>query len=557
MNTPLDQLAHDYWEFLLAESPTRALLLGDHRYDREIEDLSREAEDRLIVRMEEFAAAAEAIEPAGLTADEQVTREVLIFEAANRARRLRHRPAEMAVNHAVGMQQSWLVTAAMFPLLEDRHAENVLVKMTKLPLLFDQAADRLREGVARGRTPSHYTTAKTVEQIHDYLALPLEEDPFLRMKPPPTYSETQAEEFRGRLATIVRDEIRPGYARYRDVIAGEVLPNARPDDRPGLCWLEGGGEMYADAITAHVTRSISAEEIHQIGLDTVAALEDEYRELGPPVLGTGDVSEMYRILRDDPAFHHTSGDDIIAECERALERGKAAIGDWFGRLPKADCRVEATTYGPTAYYQRPAADGSRPGTYFVNTDDPTRWGRFEVEAMAYHEGIPGHHLQLAISGELPDVPALRRNAIITAYAEGWGLYTERLSDEMGLYTSPLTRIGMLANDSMRACRLVVDTGLHAMGWSRQQAIDYMTENSPMSVGTIEPEVDRYIGSPGQALAYMMGRREIVELRAGAEAALGDRFDIKEFHDVVLGSGLMPLATLERVVRDWIEETEAA
>jgi uncharacterized protein (DUF885 family) len=216
----------------------------------------------------------------------------------------------------------------------------------------------------------------------------------------------------------------------------------------------------------------------------------------------------------------------------------------------ADCVVAETPSGPTAFYFRPATDGSRPGMFFVNTADPTRWGKFEIESMAYHEGIPGHHLQLAIAQELEGIPEFRKHAFISAYGEGWGLYTERLADEMGLYSSALERMGMLSADSMRAGRLVVDTGLHAKGWSRQQAIDYFRANSPMSVGTIEGEVDRYIGMPGQACSYMIGRLEIQRMRREAEASMGTRFDIKGFHDTVLGSGLVPLGTLDRMIKEW-------
>ena len=234
-----------------------------------------------------------------------------------------------------------------------------------------------------------------------------------------------------------------------------------------------------------------------------------------------------------------------------MAKAKEAMGAWFGRLPKADCVVAETPTGPTAFYFPPATDGTRPGTFFVNTADPTRWGRFEIEAMAYHEGIPGHHLQLAIAQELENVPDFRKHAQVTVYAEGWGLYTERLADEMGLYGGSLERFGMLSADSMRAGRLVVDTGIHAKGWTRQQAIDYFLANSPMSQGTVEGEVDRYIGMPGQALSYMIGRLEINRMREEAAAAMGDRFDIKGFHDTVLGSGLVPMETLDRMVRDWV------
>lgn len=279
-------------------------------------------------------------------------------------------------------------------------------------------------------------------------------------------------------------------------------------------------------------------------------LDEEYKELGAEVLGTSDLTEIYGRLRNDPELHFEDGPTIVAASKAALAKAKAAMGDWFGRLPEADCLVSETPSGPLAFYFRPAADGSRPGTFFVNTSDPSGWGRFEIEALAYHEGIPGHHLQLAIAGELQDVPNFRKHAYITAYAEGWGLYTERLADEMGLYSGPLERIGMLSMDSMRAGRLVVDTGMHAHGWSRQQAIDFLASNSPMNVGQITNEVDRYIGWPGQALAYMIGRLEIMRMRQEARDTMGDRFDIKGFHDVVLSSGLMPLPTLDRMVSEW-------
>jgi uncharacterized protein (DUF885 family) len=262
-------------------------------------------------------------------------------------------------------------------------------------------------------------------------------------------------------------------------------------------------------------------------------------------------------LRDDPALHHTSGADIVAASKTALAKAAAAMGDWFGILPQAQCEVEEVQSGAIAYYFPPAKDGSRPGVFFMNTSDPTGWGRYQIEATSYHEGIPGHHLQLAISTELTNVPEFRKRAFIAAYGEGWGLYSERLADEMGIYSTPLDRIGMLEADSMRACRLVVDTGMHALGWSRQKAIDYMTENSPMRVSQIVPEIDRYAVTPGQALAYMIGRLEIQRIRREAEAALGDAFDIKAFHDTVLGSGLMPLPVLDRVVKDWVDGARAA
>jgi uncharacterized protein (DUF885 family) len=262
-------------------------------------------------------------------------------------------------------------------------------------------------------------------------------------------------------------------------------------------------------------------------------------------------------MRSDPALRHTDGGEIVAASKVAMAKATAAMGDWFGILPKAGCEVEEVSSGGQAFYFAPAKDGSRGGVFFVNTADPSGWGRFDIESLAYHEGIPGHHLQLAISSELEDIPNFRKRAFVAAYDEGWGLYTERLADEMGLYSTPVDRMGMLSNDSLRACRLVVDTGMHAFGWSRRRAIDYMLENSPMSESHITEEVDRYAVVPGQALAYMLGRLEIQRIRAAAEAELGDRFDIKAFHDTVLASGPMPLPMLDRHVRDWVDASVAA
>jgi uncharacterized protein (DUF885 family) len=548
MNTELDRLASDYWEFVCESNPTNSLMRGDHRFDDRFDDVSEAAETADIARRREFASQAEAIDPSGLSTDERITREVLIFLAGSVADADEQRLAELEVNHAIGIQAMLPVAIPQYPLTAAAHAEAMPSHFRGMAKAFDDASDRLRSGVAAGRTPMASTAAKTVDQIDSWLAGDIADDPLLRLRSPEGWDgET---DWRVHMAQVVADEVRPALKRWRDTIANEVLPAARPDDKPGLCWIPGGDEAYAAALYRYTTTRITPDEIHEVGLRQVARLDDEYRVLGKEVLGTTDLQEIYRRLREDPDLHFTSGRDVVEASERAMAKAKAAMGDWFGRLPKADCVVAETPSGPTAFYFRPATDGSRPGTFFVNTADPTRWGRFEIESMAYHEGIPGHHLQLAIAGELEGVPDFRKHAFISAYGEGWGLYTERLADEMGLYSGPLERIGMLSADSMRAGRLVIDTGLHAKGWSRPQAIDYFRGNSPMSQGTIEGEVDRYIGNAGQACSYMIGRLEIQRMRREAEQAMGDRFSIKGFHDTVLGSGLVPLETLDRMVREW-------
>jgi len=526
-------------------------MLGYHEYDEEMDDASREAEDARIAQLSEYVAKAAAFDPDTLTADEKVTRDVMIFEAGTRADLLEMRAAELEVNHAMGLQAMLPVLFPQLPIDEPEHAEAMLVKYPKFATMFDQMTDRLRSGVANGRTPMASTVEKTIAQLDALIGVPPEESVFLAVRTPAAYSEEQTAAWKGELARIVGETVKPAIKRHRDYIAEHVLPASRSEDEPGICHLEGGDEWYRRAIKRHTSVDMTADEIHEIGLEQIRKLDEEYKELGAEVLGTSDLKEIYAHLRDDPELHFETGEEVRAAAETALAKAKATMGDWFGRLPKADCFVQETPSGPTAFYFPPATDGSRPGNFFVNTSDPKSWGRYEIEALAFHEGIPGHHLQLAISGELTDVPEFRKHAGVTAYAEGWGLYTERLADEMGMYGGSLERIGMLSADSMRAGRLVVDTGIHAKGWTRQQAIDFMADNSPMHVeGTIAPEIDRYIGMPGQALAYMIGRLEIMRMRREAEEKMGDRFDIKGFHDTVLCSGLVPLGTLDRMIKEW-------
>ncbi len=540
-------LADEYYDWMNRASPLSASLRGVHDYGSELDDFSRQGEDRQIAELRSMVERARAIDPESITDDDRVTLEVLVFEAESQADVAETRMAEIAVNHAIGVQALLPVIAAQLPIDSAEHAAAHIERFTKLDQAVTDMCDRLRDGLAAGRAPMGSTAQKTVEQIDALLAGPLETDAFVQTKPAPGADEA---EWRDQLIDLTRDHIRPASQRYRDFIAEHVVPAGRSDEQPGLSWLADGEASYARHVRRHTSLPLDPEEIHHIGLRQVAALADEYRRLGGEALGTTDLEEIFTRLRDDPAVHFDTGPDVVAASEVAMAKAKAEMGDWFGRLPKADCVVAEVAIGPTAFYIVPTPDGSRPGTFFVNTADPARWGRFEIEAMAYHEGIPGHHLQLAIAQELDDVPEFRKHAEVTVYAEGWGLYSERLADEMNLYGTPLDRIGMLSADSMRAGRLVVDTGLHAKGWSRQQAIDYFIENSPMSRATIEEEVDRYIGMPGQALAYMIGRLEIMRMRSEAEDTMGDRFDIKGFHDTVLGHGLVPMETLDRLVREW-------
>ncbi len=547
-NEQLAALADEYHDWTLRTQPIVATLRGIHDHDTEWGEYSRAAEDRKIGELRTMVDRAIAIDPKGLDPSDQITRDVLIFEAGMAADVSETRLAEFSVSHTSGLQAQLPVAIPQLPIETVEHGDDFIERFSKIQAALGEISQRLVEGVAGGRTPMASTVEKTVAQIDGMLATPVDQDPFLLARCPAGLDQG---EWRARLLEVVRDHERPALQSYRDVLADQVVPAGRSEDQPGLSWLADGEDTYARLVRQHMSLPLDPDEVHEIGLAQVERLDDEYRELGGEVLGTDDLAEIYSRLRDDPELHFETGAEVVEQSEIAMARAKEAMGDWFGRLPEADCLVAETPMGPSAFYFPPAVDGSRPGTFFVNTAEPSRWGRFEIESMAFHEGIPGHHLQIAISQELDDVPEFRKLALITVYAEGWGLYSERLADETGLFSSPMSRIGMLSNDSLRAGRLVVDTGIHARGWTRQQAIDYFLANSPMTRTTIEDEVDRYIAVPGQALAYMIGRLEIMRMRREAEESLGDGFDIKGFHDTVLGSGLVPMETLDRMVKDWV------
>ena len=552
----LRTVADRYWEAFLECRPTDATLHGDHRYDDRIEDVSVDAEARQRATWLELRAAVDAIEPAGLDPAARVTQRLLRAALTEAVEAIDVRETELRYDQNTGFHAELFVVAPQIQAPTAESARALLERHRQIPTFLGQAVERLRAGLEAGRTPARINVERSLNQIDKYLASPLESDPFTTFPGPPDWDGEAA--WRSDLTDVARDAIRPAFQRYRDFFANELLPAGRPSERAGLQWMADGPALYEHFVRAHTTvDDLTAEEIHRIGLEELDRLTGEYAEVGGRLFGTSDMAQIFDRLRSDRALRYASGDEIMDDARRYLAAAHAAMGDWFGRLPVTPCEIVAIPAAiaedmPVAYYFPPADDRSRPGMYFVNTADPSHKNRFETASVAYHEAIPGHHLQLAIATELEGVPAFQRLALgNTAYVEGWGLYAERLAAEMGLYTDDLERIGMLAADSWRSCRLVVDTGLHALGWSRQQAIDFMAANAPVSVGEIEVEVDRYIGMPGQALAYKIGQREIFRLREDARRRLGDRFDIKDFHDVVLGSSSVSLPVLRHLVDDWV------
>ena len=558
MHEELEAAAADYVAATWEANPFHPTQIGVRGYDDRVPDPSEAGEAAIRDRFADIAARVEAIAPDELEPQERITRSMLVVHGRANVESLESRATEFTITpFFFGAQAQLLSSLPKFQLTSDDQARDYVTRLSRLPRFLEASLERYRQGVASGRTAVARGIQGSIEQTDRYLALPLHEDPLLQ----PFARDDLDPAWRDHGAAVVRDVLRPALQRYRDGLAADVLPAGRGDERSGLVHLPDGERLYRDALRYHTTTDRTPQEVHDLGLELLDQLRTEYAEAGASALGTSDVDEVFARLRDDPSLRYADPRDAEADARRAVAKAADAVPGWFGRLPRGGCQVrampEVEARGMTvAYYNPPAEDGSSPGTYWINTTGPVLT-RFEAEAVAYHEALPGHHLQIAIQQELEGIPDFRRIAVAsTAFVEGWGLYAERLADEMGLYTDAIARLGMLACDSLRACRLVVDTGLHALGWTRQQSIDFMLANSSLSEEFAVQEVDRYVVYPGQACAYMLGRLEILRLRDRARTALGGGFALPAFHDVVLGSGSLPLVTLEEVVDAWVAEARA-
>ena len=533
--------------------PLWATVLGDHRFDDRLPDLSAEAQAETAAAYRQLAREAEAVPTQDLTTTDRNTRAMLISESLRYGEVLEARLAEFTVTPiSIGPQALLLQVAPLATLPEPEHAEAMVTRFSAADRFLLQGQERVREGMAAGRLSVRILVDQTIAQIDGYLKTPLADDHLLALKPPPDWDGEGR--WREALKAAVRDVVRPSLAGYRDFLANEVAATARDEDHAGVCWLPDGDEVYARCMREHTTLSLDGESVHRMGHDAIASLDEEYRTIGTRAFGPIDRAGVFERLINDQSLRYDNAEQIVADAEAALARATDAVGSWFGRLPSTTCAIESqnaseAAAGILAFYMPPAPDGSRRGTYKINTSAPETSTRFDAEAIAFHEALPGHHLQIALAQEL-DLPEFRRQSVTSSYTEGWGLYTERLADEMGLYSDEVQRLGMLAADSLRSSRLVVDTGIHALGWSRQQAIDYLTTNTPIPVEPATAEIDRYIGLPAQALAYKIGQATMFRLRAEAETALGSDFDIRQFHDIVLGEGAVSLDVLEANVREW-------
>ncbi|MGE5181589.1 MAG: DUF885 domain-containing protein [Acidobacteriota bacterium] len=550
----------EHWEYTMRWAPTYATTLGDHRFDDQLAPRDAAAIARSQRERDQILGKLAAIDGKRLGDTDRVTLELL------RGRLEADRALDVCKFHewlvdsggsSVFGELSYLVES--HTVHTERDAQNLIARMRQGQQAVDDTIANLRLGLADGRVSSAEKVRRAIDQLDQELAKPVDE--WAMSNPPWAKAHEPWRDRRlGELRAVVREHVAPAFRRMRDFLRDELMPRARRDHE-GLYGMPDGDACYRAAILSHVGLAMSPKDLHELGLREIARTDRELAELGNKVLGTPDLAATIARLHDDKSLYFANREQILEAAQHALDRAKAAIPRFFSVLPKTDCVMREipeyeAPYSTIAYYRQPHYDGSKPGEYFVNTYKPETRPRFELEALTWHESIPGHHLQIAIAQELGALPAFRKLDGSTAFVEGWALYTERLADEMGLYTGDLDRLGKVSYDAWRASRLVVDTGIHAMGWTREQAEAFMRAHTALTPINISNEVDRYIGWPGQALAYKVGQLEILRLRAEAEAKLGAKFDLKEFHRVVLGAGAVTLPVLAERVDAWIAATKS-
>jgi uncharacterized protein (DUF885 family) len=543
------------WQRDLADNPVSATYLGDTRYNDRWPDLSpaaqaaREAADARV--LEDLAR----IPRGALPAAEQLNYDLFRHEYETRKAAVPFHREYYSIE-ASGGPQSLDEVAELMPFETVRDYETWIRRLQALPAFLDQYADRLRRGAQEKRTQPRAVMERVLAPLARQVPDRPEGSPFFeRFRAyPDAIPAADRERLTAEAKRVIAQSVIPAYRRFQAVFRDEYLPATR--ETVGLWDTPDGLAHYAFLARYHTTTQLTPEEIHEIGLREVARNRAEMQQVMDEVGFKGSLTDFFRHLRTDPRYYYKTGDELFRAYAYIVKMIDPELPRLFGKLyrtpfglrPIPDNSAPNTT---TAYYSGPSIDGTRPGYYYVNLYRPEVRPKWEMEVLSVHEAAPGHHLQIALAQEQADLPKFRRAGGFTAYQEGWGLYSERLGYDLGLYQDPYSRFGQITYDQWRAVRLVVDTGLHYMKWTRQQAIDYFLANAAKTEADIVNEVDRYISDPGQALAYKIGQLKLLELRERAKAALGDRFDIRAFHDAVLATGAVPLDILERTVDDWI------
>jgi uncharacterized protein (DUF885 family) len=551
----LAALFDQIWQDRLKHSPEFASMIGDKRYNDQLSDYSAKEVNAELQRGLDYIQQLGAIDTTGLSDQEKLSAELMMRSLIDAQQGAKFKEWEMPVTPVYGFQTMLpnLVGQLSFDSVKDY--DDYIERLKKVPAAFSQVMTNLQLGVDEGRMPPRDSLEEALKQTQGIAAQGPEESVFAQplKKFPKTILPADQKRIATDLLTVIQTQVLPTYQRLAKFMAAQYVPNGRKD--PGVWAMRDGDAYYAFRIHQITTLDKTAAEIHQIGLDEVKRDEAEMLAIVHQ-LGFADLKSFRASLVANPKEHPQSKDALLDTYKGYIAQMQPRLPELFGRLPKAKLEVVpmptfAEKSSPMAYYDQGTADGSRPGRVDVNLYNFADRSLATVESVAYHEGIPGHHLQLSIAQELTGLPEFRKYQDYTAFVEGWALYSERLGKEIGFYKDPYSDFGRLDNDMWRAIRLVVDTGVHSQHWTRQQMVDYFHEHSSLDETNIQSEVDRYIAWPAQALGYKMGQLKILELRDKAKATLGSKFDIKAFHDEVLDSGALPMDVLERRVDAWI------
>lgn len=553
----LHQLFDEHWEYTLQENPLLATMQGDHRFNDRLPDVSLDAVSRRAQEARLFLERLDNISRERLSREDQINYDIFKIQLEQIVRGYELNGHLLPLNGWWDYHATFADLSNRMPLQNVEDYENYLSRLSAFPEYNAAYIARLQQGMETEIVRPKVVFENYLASIEAHVVDDPEDSrmfgPFKEI--PGRISEYDQKRLKKEAYNILAEKVIPEYEKLADFLNEQYIPNAA--ETVGISDIPGGDEYYQYLITFYTTMDITADEIHQTGLDEVARIHEEMMQIVEDT-GYGDDFEAFtEFLRTDERFYADTPEELLKETAFVLKTMDGKLPELFKTMPRLPYGImEIPDYlaprTATAYYSRGAADGTRAGFYAVNTYDLSSRPLYEVEALSLHEGVPGHHLQIALQQELEDMPQFRTIAGFTAYVEGWALYAERLGLEAGFYNNPYSNFGRLSYEMWRALRLVVDTGMHAKGWTREQAISYMAEHSALSMHNIQSEVDRYIFWPGQALAYKMGELKIRELRSAAEQALGDDFDIREFHDVVLLSGSVPLSVLEENVMLWIE-----
>ncbi|CAN5840996.1 hypothetical protein BH24CHL6_BH24CHL6_07960 [soil metagenome] len=549
--SPAEELADRFWAWFLERQPIYATALGYEQYDDQLPDPSPEGRALEVAGLRQLLTDAQAIEHDGLGTEDIITIDMLEVVARIHLRQHQQEIHHIEALDGVAGPQSLPGDLSRYQRVDTPERLARLVRrLERYPQYLADHRGNLQEGLAAGRTAARPVVARVLEQTRRLVNTPIEQAPLMAAHP--ELDDDSRRQLKEALETHVQPALSDFLADLED-----YAPHAREGD--GLWALPAGDELYETMILASTTVEATPRELHDYGLEQIERIREEEQKIARGA-GFADIAAMRGALDSDPTNVAQRREEIVERAEAQIIRANALAPDYFGRLPRAKVEVRQVESfqeadAPPAFYIPPPPDGSRPGIYYVNTYQPEGRPLHRLAAATYHEAVPGHHFQIAIETELEGLPAFRRlgsRLVGAAYPEGWGLYAERLADEMGLYEGPLERLGMLDAQAWRAARLVVDTGLHAFRWTRQQSIDLLREIG-LSQLEAETETDRYITWPGQALAYMTGMREIADLRRQLEQRDGADFDLSRFHDAVLGHGSLPLATLRRELPGWVQQ----